>query len=263
MGFRDQFIGSPLTGGSLPFFRLPETANERLAVLQHTVVTSLTSASTRIAERHDAATQILSEELSHQSRELRESNNAGFDSIKTAIDGLTDYLGAGLSEIRWAIEQQTTITKGILDALRNSLSNESRQFWDQGVTCYSANEYDMAKDRFERALQANNTNAFAYQYLGFIALAKDDAQNTQRNFELACKFADNNRQRALAHAHLARTHQALNDLENAVEHATAATKNDPERAGYWYHLAQLSSLTNDTNAMQEALRKTIVRDWHY
>ena len=56
------------------------------------------------------------------------------------------------------------------------------------MKCYETSENEFARERFNRALDANRTNYFAYQYLGFIAVNADDSKEAIKNFDQARKF---------------------------------------------------------------------------
>lgn len=129
------------------------------------------------------------------------------------------------------------MTQKILQVLLTSLDNTSRQYYDQGVKCYETSENEFAKERFNRALDANRTNYFAYQYLGFIAVNADDSKEAIKNFDLAKKFAENNYYRALAHSHIARSLNAIGDVSKASENADAAAHAAPDHARFWYESA--------------------------
>ena len=164
----------------------------------------------------------------------------------------------GVFRIRWAIERQTDYCRKTLQVLLESLDNESRQYFEQGVKCYEAGEYELAKERFELALKANRTNHFAYEYLGFVAVTKDAGAEAVRNFELARKFADDKPLRALACTHLARAHYASGDRAKAVTFAAEAAQLQPDAAAYSYRYAQYCALAG---AGQDALT-ALSRAWN-
>ncbi len=111
-----------------------------------------------------------------------------------------------------------------MQILLNALDNTSRQYWEQGVKCYETAEYGLAKERFNRALDANRTNYFAYQYLGFIAVQAEESEEALKSFGLARKFAESGYHRALALSHLARTYNAVGNLPQAVESSVEAAE---------------------------------------
>ena len=106
-----------------------------------------------------------------------------------------------------------------------------------GVSAFGKKDEAALKERFNRALDANRTNYFEYQYLGFIAVNADDSQSALKNFELAKKFADSDYYRALAHSHLARSLSAIGDVPKASENAAAAVQAAPDQGRFWYESA--------------------------
>ena len=139
----------------------------------------------------------------------------------------------------------------------------SRQYWEQGVRCYETSEYDIAQERFNRALDANRTNYFAYQYLGFIAVHEEKSSEALKNFELARKFAESGYHRALALSHLARGHHAAGDLPHALRSAIAATEAAPDHAKFWYECVVFHVRGSNAEDAIQCLRRAISRDWTY
>ncbi len=145
----------------------------------------------------------------------------------------------------------------------NSLDNLSRQYFDQGVKGYDGSEYGIAKERFDKALEANRTNYFAYEYLGFIAVAEDNQEGAEHNFELARKFAETNHHRALALSHLGRCRFATGDIDTASNLANQAAELVPEEAAYWYAAAGYFARLGKAEQCVHVLRKAIELDWNY
>ena len=145
----------------------------------------------------------------------------------------------------------------------NSLDSTSRQYFDQGVKCYEAEEHDLAKERFTRALEANRTNFVAYQYLGFIAVHEDQPQTAIRNFDLARKFAEDSYHRALALSHLARSYKAVGNLALAVQASTAATGAAPGYAKFWHEAAVYHVNLSQAAEAIRCLRRAVMIDKSY
>lgn len=216
----------------------------------------------RLENSHLQSAKLLQRELQFQSDNIVQAIEHGSADIVSSLQNACDYLGGQLCEIRWLIERQTEVSRQILQVLLNALDNTSRQYWEQGVKCYETREYDMAKERFSRALEANRTNYFAYQYLGFIAVHEDSPKETIRKFQLARNFADDGYHRALALSHLARGHYAAGDLSTATESAIEATEAAPEHAKFWYECAVFQVRRGDPEAIA-CLRRSITADWAY
>ncbi len=217
----------------------------------------------RLEDSQIQAARLLQRELQYQADHIVDAIDRGAADVVSAVQNACDYLGGQLCEVRWAIERHTQVSHQILQVLLNALDNTSRQYWEQGVKCYETSEYEIARERFGRALDANRTNYFAYQYLGFIAVHDDDAREAIRYFELARKFADSGYHRALALSHLARSHHATGDLSHAVGSAKAATEAAPEHAKFWYECAVFHVRGADPDAAMECLRRAISLDWTY
>lgn len=268
MSYTNEFL---LTG---KFYheRSPESRglqrNEHLLKeLQSTLISKSDEGIKRIAVSQKGAAEVVRAEVEYQNRMLlnvlQSAIGAGADAITGAIQDMCDYLGFELTEVRWAIERQTEVCRKILEVLLNSLDNASRQYFEQGLKCYENGEYDLAKERFERALDANRTNYFAYQYLGFIATVKDLGEDAVRNFELARKFTDKEHLKALACLHLARAHYALGNRTMPVELSKEAADLVPSDAVFHYRLAQYCALAEMKPEAIKALRESCHLDMTY
>lgn len=227
-----------------------------------------------VAQTQATASAALQGELAYQAdrlgRQIAQSSSdvvaaVGQSSaeIVDSIQQMSDYLGAGLSEVRWAVERHTRVSEEILRVLIESLSNESRQYFEQGFKCYETGEYEFAKKTFSKALEANITNHFAYQYLGFIAMLESNATEAFRNFDLARKFAENDYHRALALSHLARSYHATDELEKAADLAKRATETYPQLAKFWYEFAGYAVRLGRNEEAIKALKEAIERDWMF
>lgn len=208
-------------------------------------------------------TNQLSKQINSSSDDIKSEIVASSDKIVSSIQNMCDYLGGSLIEIRWALERNTVASEKILQVLLRSLDNESRQYYEQGVKCYETGEYELAKERFNKALQANRTNYFAYQYLGFIAVFENKADDALRNFDLAYKFAESNYHKALALSHLAKGYNANNEIENSIKYALVATNLQPDSSKYWYELAGYYAKTELWEKCIGALKKAINLDINY
>jgi tetratricopeptide (TPR) repeat protein len=207
--------------------------------------------------------RLLQRELQYQADNIVGAIDRGSADVVAAVQKACDYLGGELCEVRWAIERQSQISQQILQVLLNALDNTSRQYWEQGVKCYETSEYDIARERFNRALDANRTNYFAYQYLGFIAVHEEKPSEAIKNFDLARKFADTGYHRALALSHLARGQYATGDLPHALQSAVAATNAAPEHAKFWYECAVFHVRGSSAEEAIRCLRQAIGGDWTY
>jgi hypothetical protein len=128
--------------------------------------------------------RLLERELQYQADNIISAVDRGSADLVGAVQIVYDYLGGQLCEVRWGIEREAQVSKQILQVLITALDNTSRQGWEQGVKCYDSSEYEIAQERFSRALNANRTNYFAYQYPGLIAVHNEDEQEAVKNFDL-------------------------------------------------------------------------------
>jgi tetratricopeptide (TPR) repeat protein len=209
------------------------------------------------------AAKLLQRELQYQIDGLTSTTERGFADVVSVIQSTCDYLGGQLCEVRWAIERQTQVSQQLLHVLLTSLDNTSRQYYEQGVKWYEDSEYDLAKERLQLALKENSRNYFAYQYLGFIAVNREESQEALRNFELARKAAENDYHKALALSHLARSYNAVGELPKALQCSTSATQAAPDHAKFWYESAVYYVRSGITNEAVKCLRRAISTDWMY
>src|SRR5882724_6975157 len=143
MGFRDEFRGSGKTYAQWSLENTAEVglrANEdKLRALQSAFHKGID----RVVESQESSMAVLQGELVYQTEQMRGEIQRGSAEVVTAIQQMTDYLGSGLCEIRWAVERHTRVSQKILRVLLESLDNQSRQYWKQGVKCYDTGEYDL------------------------------------------------------------------------------------------------------------------------
>ncbi len=276
MGFRDSFIDGYLLTPVGPRQRtfaqwsLESTVDSGLRANQRQVqalregLTSAFQAGIAQLERSQAqSARLLQRELQYQADHIVDAIDRASADVVSAVQKGCDYLGGQLCEVRWAIERQSQVSQQILQVLLNDLDNTARQYWEQGVKCYESAEYDLARERFRRALDASRTNHFAYQYLGLIAVREGKADEAIRNFELARKFAESGYHRALALSHLARSYYATGKMAQAAQSSLAATEASPEHAKFWYEAAVYLARSADSAEALRCLRRAIQTDWMY
>ncbi len=282
MSFRDKFLGvskNQTDWTNNNEIVLSESVNdERLTALRREVKSAFDQGIERLAQGQMASAVVLQGEIAYQadrlgnqlgtliqsgSSEISSAVEQGSADIVSTIQRMSDYLGAAFSDIRWAVERQTQVTQEALHSLLHVLDNQSRQYFEQGVECYEMGEYELADERFAKALSADPTNPFVYQYLGFIAVAEDQSREALHNFTLARKFADNPYHRALALSHLARSYHATGQLREAADLARQATEIHPHTAKFWYEAAGYQARAGDGATALVSLREAIQHDWTY
>jgi len=275
MSFRTSFFGDSLQSSGPT--RIPYGENvlintvdrgltaqvEQTAMLGRQLQSAYLEGIERYRESQEESAQVISQEIQWQMEEVRREIKSSASDIVRTVNTVGDYLGAEISEVRWAIERNTAVTRRILEVQLKSHWNDSRQFYEEGVQCYERAERELARERFERAVQACMTNSFAYEYLGFLAAHRDDAAQALRYFDLAGKFAPDNHHRGFANFHLARAFHATGDEKMSAECAGAAVRCDPKNNVYRYELVQaLMRFGKIEDAIAE-LRRLILLDWKY
>ena len=239
---------------------------------------SLQSALIEQGEMHRQSNEqnarILAEEFSLQIGQLNDSLGDGLRDLSmdvraasaetvTAIDQLGRYLGAALSEVRWEMEKNTAVTQRLLEVQLNSHWNDSRQFYEAGVHWYEKRKLDLSRQDFQKAVAACSTNAFAYQYLGFLAVHRNDQQEALQDFELAMECAPSAHHKAIAHYHLARALDASGDPAGSLEQAQAAVELEPGDLVFRNELVHALVRTGAEDEAILELRKLIDADMNY
>jgi hypothetical protein len=275
MSFRDSFFGDTLLSsgplrisygdnvlintidrGLTAQYKQAEALNERIQ-------SKLAETIERYREASDGSSQMLADEISWQAAQIRQDIAALSRNLAQALDYVAKYLGAGISEARWAVERNTEVTRRILEIELTSHWNESRQFFEEGVQCYDNGERAFAEERFQEAVKACRTNAFAYQYLGFLAAHRDDQTQALRNFDLAAKFAPDDHHRGIAHYHLALAQGASGDGKASLDNAKAAVGCEPDNLVYRYELVCAFVRVGETDNALRELRNVIAADLDY
>jgi tetratricopeptide (TPR) repeat protein len=206
---------------------------------------------------YDQQANQIGESLGEIAGEIRASRQR----ISEDIQDVARVIGAAAQKISWNLEQLNETTQAILEALIQRLNLESREFFKQGKDWFEKNEFALAKDRFELALQSDNTNFLAYEYLGFVGVENDVPEFAMRNFELAAKAAPPGHHKAVAFSHYARCFFAKGDVAEAERHQKKAVAESDGEAWLWYELASYQAQLTRPEQMTEALRRAIELDW--
>jgi tetratricopeptide (TPR) repeat protein len=239
------------------------SVDRRLELIPQKLESSFNKGIARFQESQEASTQAIADEIRYQTLELLEGLSNLSTNVTQTLLTVGDYLGAEISQVRWAVDQNTAVTQQLLDVHLKSHWNNSRQFYEVGVQCYLAGERELAKAQFDKAVEASVNNSFAYQYLGFLATDADDQQQALLSFDRAVKFAPDAHQRALAHYHLERAMFAVGDYQKALENAQQALGFEPDNKTYQYELVHaLMHAENIIDAIAQ-LRDLIQSDWSY
>ena len=240
------------------------TAQHReMGFIRQEIESSFSEAADRYAEASDDASQTIANEIAYQAEQNREAALEAAREISWSIDQARVYLGAQITEVRWAVERNTQATQNVLDSLWKTHWIDSRQFFDEGVQCYESAEREFARERFQKATEACRTNVFAYQYLGFLSVHDDNQAQALRYFELAAKFAPNDHHKAIAHYHLSRAWHASGNEAASLDHISLAVALAPGDLPYQFELVRaLMRAGLKQDAIRE-LRKLILADLKY
>jgi tetratricopeptide (TPR) repeat protein len=240
------------------------TAQHReMGLIRQGIESSISEAADRYADASDDASQTIANEIAYQGEQVRQAVLEAAHEVSWSIDQARVYLGAQITEVRWAVERNTQATQSVLDSLWKTHWIDSRQFFDEGVQCYESAELEFARERFQKATDACRTNGFAYQYLGFLSVHDDDQTQALRYFELAAKFAPNNHHKAIAHYHLSRAWHASGNETASLDHIRLAVALAPKDFPYQFELVRaLMRAGLKQDAIRE-LRKLILADLKY
>ena len=261
--FYDLMSVSPFVNLS-PAQKVAINSNNRgLMAIRDSVERAFSEAAELYRDANDESSQIIADEIAYQAEMDREVALAVGTRTVESIDEARTYLGAQIEDVRWAIEKNTEVSQGILDALWTTHSIDSKQYFDEGAHWYENGERDLARGAFENAVRACSVNGFAHEYLGFLAVHDGDSEKAIRCFDLAAKCARNDHFRAMAHYHLSRAWHAVGDESKALSEIRTAVALRPDDLPY--KLEQVCALMR-TGFSKEAiseLRTLISLDLHY
>jgi tetratricopeptide (TPR) repeat protein len=185
------------------------------------------------------------------------------DEICDSIQKSAEYLGSIMLDVSFQLSQLTSSAQKILNVLLDSLSNDARQYFEQGKHWFEQREFQMAKERLYLSIECDSKNHLAYTYLGFIAVEFDEEVEAKRNFSLAYKSAEKDPNRASALFYEARAFAASGDLKKAAELTLMSLKHEPHNSNTLYSYAKYMALQNESNAAIKGLKETFEHDWKY
>lgn len=195
---------------------------------------------------------------------VADTMKVGVDEIKHSIQKLENYLGAKLNGIKETIQYHTSVSENILKVLYNSISNESRQHYEEGIKCYQKGVRLPAKREFLRAVDASPTNYLAYLCLGFMEAEENEYQKAVEYFDLAEKFSDHSPDNhKLAVANLALNHHLVGENVEAIRTIRKALDLYPDNTEFSYDLAKYKSFAGFTHETISILRNLIENDWEF
>ncbi len=275
MGFRDQFFAASRINSESAFNSQTLALGWRvdinsLQALRKLIKAAFQQGLDRVVNHQIDAPSTIQSELVIEARELKYliekfSQQTSDDprDLAAAIQQMSDYLGCEFSQTRWIMERYTETSRAAFESLANSLNGEMQHYFEEGIRCFETSEYQFAKDRLIRVIDGNRTNYFAYQYLGFIAVAEDNAQSAIDNFKMARKFAASDYYQALAASHLAISHCALGEIARAAELADRCCQLSPTTAIFWYRSAKYCAQLERAADAVSALKNALKCDWNF
>jgi len=276
MSFREDFLATNLPFNEYRFGRdgsgfVPR--EELLTSLRGAIRSNLESSLDRVAKTHENPAFLA--EVLYQVQDLEkrvkladatdkpqeQATKRTTADLAATIQSHCDYLGFHFCGIRWAMERYVSETR--IKSELSSIEASDRQIFERGARHFELKEYEAARACFLEVLAADFGNCFAHQYLAFIGVHEDNLGEAVSRFELAYKHAPDERQRALALSHMARTQYVLGRLDLAADLGRAATQAFQGYAGLWYESATYASLLGEAIIGLRALTKAMQLDWMY
>lgn len=150
----------------------------------------------------------------------------GAEQITRAIAESSHLICGHLLDIEWVLKQSDHKLGAILQTLRESRSNDARQLHEQAVQHYALGQWDRAKERLLRAIEADSTNYDALMHLGLVAFHLDDPSGAKEHFYGAAFLPRSLPPLAKGRAleMLAHTHYGIEDYLQAMRLAQQALK---------------------------------------
>ncbi len=219
----------------------------------------------QLAERTEACAEIVVNEISKQTVELRDSIERvsaqlsdeialAAHEVSAAVYDVGARLAMNLEEVEWQLVQQNETLDRILHVLQETRSNEARQLISQGVRLYNAGAFDRAEERFRRALDFDATDYQVLMNLGFIEIHNEHPEAARKFFKDALTLPAE-----LDASAKARTIRAMATLEAALANYNEAIRLGDQLLGQGEKDASLLYLTAIWSASagdkREALRR--------
>jgi tetratricopeptide (TPR) repeat protein len=163
------------------------------------------------------------------------------------------------NELIWLAQKQLEGTEKIYDLLRHSQTNEAVQLLEQGERNYTAGFYDDARERFEKALQFDNTLFPLHRNLGMILVHEEKFDQAEAHLKKALAFAKEKEANSLALIDLARFYNAKGDsgLAGSYYQQALATSKSPKLL---YELAIFNFSSGNKDEALRYLREAIELD---
>ncbi|MDP2361396.1 MAG: hypothetical protein Q8O14_11730 [bacterium] len=191
------------------------------------------------------------------------SNSIGesCDRVERALFDLGDRLIAELSLIVWENKTQTTILKEMRDLQRDSLRNKAAQLVRQALVLITANEFNEAEKRIEKALEYDITYYNAYYAIGMIRIHQSNAEGAISSFEKSLRIGgsigiDEKHESLWA---ISRVNYSIGNFELALKFAKAAIEyrelNFSRRMQYVDYLLKNNLVNEAINAIRVEIER--------
>ncbi len=261
MNSRDQTAdtSSPLdaaTAASVP-------VAEQLRLLEEQLRLRLTIGSERIKDDEIESAELLRREAGYMAENIEAAIRNRLGASGPAVQRACDYLGWRLHELRWVMELKTEENQQAMAALLESLEPQVSECWRNALRFLEAGDLGMARQHFASMVTTAPIRHMAYQHLGFLASRMGDSKEAVKNFDLARRHAESERDRALASSHLGGSWFAAGDPMRAAKAALNAAEACPDEAKYWYETAVYCASLGKHEHLEEFLSNAIRRDWLY
>ena len=219
------FADLPIFGPEADFFLgVPARQREMLSLAKAQVLEQREAAKA-IVESNVAGADAICRELGIQTERLEQAIQGGSEAVVTAIGYLGERIAGELGEIRWELVQLRAVSEQILAVLRQPRSAEARELLNQGIRNLVNDKLEQAEERFNLALQLDNTDYQILMNLSAVELRKGNALRALVFVHDALTLPPNLDTQARADAlwHLARIHYAAYEYPKAFEHAHQST----------------------------------------
>lgn len=261
MELRDQAVANPEGISLEAVTSVP--ASEQLRLLEQQIRLRLVTGTERLKDDQVDSAAILRTEAGYLAQHIEQAIRGRIPEERQAVQKACDYLGWRLHELSWTLEQSSEMSQQALSALLDSLEPQVRECWTNALRFLVAGDVGLAKQHFASLVSVAPIRHLAHQYLGFVAARLGDKKDSIKNFDLARKYAETDRDRALASSHLAGSWYAAGDPMRAAKAALVAAESYPDDAKFWYEAACYCARLGKSEHLEEFLTSAIRRDWLY
>lgn len=237
-------------------------AGEQLRLLEQQLRLRLLTGTENLKDGELESADLLRAEAAYLAENI-ETAIRGRASEAVALRRTCGYLGTQLHEYRWALWVQEPSYQEALTAVLDGVEPQVRECWLNAHRFLEAGDTGMARQHFAALVSVAPIRFLAHQYLGFLATRKRDYKDGLKNFDLAKRYAENDRDRAMASSHAGGVWFAAGDFMRAAKCALTAAELCSEEAEYWYETAVACARLGKREHLEEFLSNAIRRDCLY